>query len=416
MRRGVSTFGLAGIAVIAWALPAMAQVPSDLELVQIASGLSEPLTARHAGDGSGRLFILERAGRIAIYDGAGVLTTRFLDISGPVDSSDSEQGLLGLAFDPDYASNGFFYVNYIYDPGAGLDRTRVSRFNVSAGDPNVADPNSEAILLEIAQDYSNHNGGNILFGPDGYLYIGMGDGGSTGDPNNRAQTLTQLLGKMLRIDVHSAVVPPGADVCGLVSNYGIPATNPYAGSDGACDEIWASGLRNPWRWSFDRATGDLFIGDVGQGTWEEVDMQPAASPGGENWGWRCYEGNDPYNTSACLAIGNYDFPILQYDSTASDCAVVGGYRYRGSITGFVGTYVYGDSCTGKIWFANESGGPWSSSEWMNTSFSVSSFGEDEAGELYVVDLGGTISRFEAPSLFADGFETGTTENWSTTFP
>jgi len=389
------------------------------DLVQVASGFQSPLAARHAGDGSGRLFVVERAGRIRIFDGTQVLGTPFLDITTAVDATGNEQGLLGLAFHPDYASNGLFYVNYTYDPaGAGLDRTRVSRFNVSGADPDLADPSSEVVLLEVAQDFDNHNGGNILFGPDGYLYVGMGDGGSGGDPNERAQDRMMLLGKMLRIDVDSTTVPAGAEVCGLVANYGIPADNPFAGADAACDEIWSLGLRNPWRWSFDRQTGDLFIGDVGQDAVEEIDLQPASSAGGENWGWRCYEGSAAFATAGCQPAGSYDFPVLEYGQMLGRCSVTGGYRYRGTGASEIrGTYVYGDYCTGEIWFATESAGTWSSSVWMDTALNISSFGEDEAGELYVVNLGGSLWRIEGlPAIFVDGFETGDTSKWSAVEP
>ncbi|NJL29903.1 MAG: PQQ-dependent sugar dehydrogenase, partial [Thermoanaerobaculia bacterium] len=261
--------------------------------------LTRPVAIRNAGDGSGRIFIVEQPGTIRIYDitTGTLLATPFLDITALVDDSGNEQGLLGLAFHPNYVSNGFFYVNYTWDhPSLPLDRTRIVRYTRSAGNPNVADTASALVLLEIEQDFSNHNGGDIHFGPDGYLYIGMGDGGSGGDPNNRAQSINQLLGKMLRIDVDGTPPPMPNDLCGLVTNYGIPPGNPFAGGSGDCDEIWALGMRNPWRWSFDRANGDLFIGDVGQGPSnprEEIDFQPAASTGGENYGWSCREGNLP---------------------------------------------------------------------------------------------------------------------------
>ncbi len=394
-----------------------ATIPADLELVVVVpSAGSRPVAVRHAGDGSNRLFIVLQAGEIVIYDldTATLLGAPFLDIRSLGDDLGNEQGVLALAFHPDYASNGFFFVNYTRDPGTGLDRTVVKRYTVSAGDPNLADDTSGVTVLEIEQDFSNHNGGGIEFGPDGYLYVGMGDGGSGGDPNNRAQDPMQLLGKMLRIDIAtSSRAARDAELCGLVGNYSIPPDNPFAGNDGTCDEIWALGTRNPWRFSFDRLTGDLFIGDVGQGAWEEVDYQLAASSGGENWGWRCYEGNHPYNTSGCGAQGDYDFPILEVSHSGGNCSITGGYRYRGTIPGLYGTYIYGDFCSGKIWIAEENGG-WTSTEWMDTSHFISSFGEDEAGELYLVDLGGSVYRFESASsgsIFADGFESGDTTAW-----
>jgi glucose/arabinose dehydrogenase len=417
------------------AVPSQAgEPPADLQFVQLATGLSRPVAVRHAGDGSDRIFIIEKLGRIRIFDLSSntLLATPFLDIDPAVDSSGNEQGLLGLAFHPNYASNGFFYVNYTTDPGAGLDRTRIERYSVSA-DPNVADDTSGVVLLEIEQDASNHNGGDIHFGPDGFLYIGMGDGGGANDTANNAQTRLELLGKMLRIDVDGASAPEdrrprasaplvGAEACGLVGNYVIPASNPFVGVDGTCDEIWAIGLRNPYRFSFDRGTGDMFIADVGQGAIEEIDFQPAASSGGENWGWRCYEGNNQFNTTGCLPIENYDFPILQYSHSGGNCSVTGGFRYRGSIPGFFGTYVYADYCSGTVWFADNDTGPWVTEIWTTSGalqFGITSFGEDEAGELYFVHDDGELYRFESPSsqvVFGDGFESGDTDGWSDTVP
>ncbi|MEN8163476.1 MAG: PQQ-dependent sugar dehydrogenase [Acidobacteriota bacterium] len=401
----------AGCLLLLLQFPVGAAPPDDLVLVPLISGLNSPVAVRHAGDGSGRLFIVEQAGIIRIWDGSEMLPTPFLNITAIVESG-GEQGLLGLAFHPDYSSNGYFYVNYTYDPGAGLDRTRVARYSVSAGNPDVADT-AETVLLEIEQDFSNHNGGDIHFGPDGYLYIGMGDGGSGGDPNDRAQDRTQLLGKMLRIDVDGAAHRMRGVItgCGLEASYGIPVDNPFVGDGNACDEIWAYGMRNPWRFSFDRHTGALFIGDVGQNMWEEIDLQPASSSGGENYGWRCYEGTHEYNLTDCS--GPYVDPILEYEHTGGRCSVTGGYAYRGhGIGGFDGTYIYGDYCTGEIWFAVPTGG-WSTVLWANTSFGISTFGEDEEGELYVADLfGGTVARFESPStIFVDGFESGDISGW-----
>ncbi|NUM49465.1 MAG: PQQ-dependent sugar dehydrogenase, partial [Anaerolineales bacterium] len=303
----------------------------DIALTAFATGLSNPVAIAHAEDE--RLFVVERAGLIRIVQPNGsVLGTPFLDIQSLVLDNPNERGLLGLAFHPDYANNGYFYINYTRDDAsAALDGdTVIARYQVSA-DPNVANPASAQILMVIDQPEWNHNGGMLAFSPiDGYLYIGMGDGGSGGDPWNNAQTTSVLLGKMLRIDVDGGGTAP--DSCGMTNqNYTVPADNPLAdGAGGACDEIWATGVRNPWRFSFDRVTGDLYIGDVGQGTWEEVNFQPAAGPGGENWGWRCYEGNHAYNTTGCGPIGSYDFPFFEYQHTSSRCSVTGGYVYRGS--------------------------------------------------------------------------------------
>lgn len=405
--------------------------PADLQFVELASGLSRPVAVRHAGDGSDRIFVIEKPGRIRIYDLSTdtLLTQPFLDITGAVDSGGNEQGLLGLAFHPDYTTNGFFYVNYTMDPGAGLDRTRIERYTVSAGDPNVANVASALSIIEIEQDAGNHNGGDVHFGPDGFLYIGMGDGGGAGDTDNNSQTRLELLGKMLRIDVDTASLELpdedelGAETCGLIGNYSIPAGNPFAGADGTCDEIWAIGVRNPFRFSFDRATGDMFIADVGQGAWEEIDFQPAASNGGENWGWRCYEGNNTFNTTGCLPMENYDFPILVYSHGGGNCSVTGGYRYRGSINGFVGTYVYADYCSGNVWFSDDDSGEWVTSIWSGSGgslqFGITSFGEDEDGELYFTHDNGRLFRFESASnqnIFVDGFESGTSSEWSDTVP
>ena len=384
---------------------------AQLDLVAVASGFNSPIAVTGAGDGSGRLFIVEQAGVIRIWDGATVLLQPFLDISALVDDVGHEQGLLGLTFHPNYSSNGFFFVNYITDPGLGLDRTRIARYQVSSTDSNVADVASAKTILEIEQDFPNHNGGDLHFGPDGYLYIGMGDGGSGGDPNNRAQDRSRLLGKMLRIDVDTS----GSGHCGLEADYGIPSDNPYVGT-GGCDEIWAYGLRNPWRWSFDRETGDLLIGDVGQDQREEIDFQPASSAGGENYEWDCREGSIAH-LGTCKGPGPQTPPILDYDHD-SGCAVTAGYRYRGSHPGLLGTYIYGDYCSGIIWFANDDPGFWQTTVWRDTDLSIASFGEDDDGEIYLVaHAGGTIYQFEVSSeIFSDGFESGDTTLWSSSSP
>jgi glucose/arabinose dehydrogenase len=365
-------------ATCAWAL----ELPSDLSLELVAEGFSGPVAVRAAGDGSGRLFVVEQDGRIQVVEDGAVGQTPFLDIASQVESGANEQGLLGLAFHPDYQLNGFFYINYTYDPpGAGPDVTRVSQFQVSNDDANRADHGSEVVLLEFEQDFANHNGGDLHFGPDGYLYIATGDGGSARDPNNRAQDLGSLLGKLLRIDVDSG------------KSYAIPPDNPVVGRAGARPEIWAYGLRNPWRFSFDRSTGDLFIGDVGQNAMEEIDYQPAASAGGENYGWSCTEGDALQNYNPCDGAP-LTAPILVYEHDLG-CSVTGGYRYRGGIRSLKGLYVFGDYCTGRIWLAAQDDGVWSAEEWDRTSIRISSFGEDEKGELYVVDLSrGEIHRFE----------------------
>jgi glucose/arabinose dehydrogenase len=347
------------------------------QLTEIATGLLRPLYVTDAHDGSGRLFIVSRGGQIKIWQDGAVLDTPFLDVYGLIATEGNEQGLLGLAFHPDYAQNGQFFIDYTDVNGD----TVVARYTVSADDPNVADPASALQLLWVDQPYRNHNGGHLAFGPDGYLYIALGDGGNQGDPHNNAQNLGTLLGSILRIDVNN---PDG---------YTVPPNNPFVNAANAQPEIWAWGLRNPWRFSFDRETGDLFIGDVGQNQWEEINFQPASSPGGENYGWSVYEGSHDYaNTST---ISDPVMPILEY-SHDEGCSVTGGYVYRGTaIPDLQGTYLYGDYCSGVLWGARQdASGAWQNVFTLQTGRGISSFGEDEAGELYLVDFNGAVLRFD----------------------
>jgi glucose/arabinose dehydrogenase len=348
----------------------------QIDLQPVITGLVNPVAITNAGDGSGRLFVTLQAGQIVIYDGTQVLPTPFLDIASLV-SSGGERGLLSVAFHPNYRSNGFFFVDYTNTDG----NTVIARYSVSP-DANIADPNSAAILLTIAQPYANHNGGQLQFGPDGYLYIGMGDGGSAGDPANNGQNLGTLLGKILRIDIDGA------------SPYAIPANNPFVAVPNALPEIWAYGLRNPWRFSFDRLTHDLFIADVGQDTWEEVDFQPAGSQGGENYGWSIMEGDHCYNPPTNCDQSGLTLPILEYEHGTNDatgCAIAGGYIYRGTKNPeLTGIYFYGDLCTGRIWGASQQGtGGWTTTELLHPSLTISTFGEDEAGEIYVANYSAT---------------------------
>ncbi len=338
----------------------------------VVTGLSSPVDITHAGDGSGRLFITLQGGRVVIFDGVQILSPPFLDINSLV-SSGGERGLLGAAFHPNYVGNGFFYVSYTDTAGDSV----IARYSVSL-DPNRADPTSGVILLTIPQPFSNHNGGQLHFGPDGYLYIGIGDGGSGGDPQNNGQDLGTLLGKILRIDVDSGFP------------FTVPPDNPFVGVVGAREEIWSFGLRNPWRFSFDRLTGDMFIGDVGQNSWEEVDFQPANSTGGENYGWRLMEGNSCFNPAINCNNGTLTLPILAYDHSVG-CSVTGGYLYRGSKNpNLNGLYLYGDFCSGLIWGAQEDGlGGWNTTVLLDTNFSISTFGEDESGEIYFAHLSAT---------------------------
>lgn len=337
-------------------------VPPVIDLQSFATGFSLPLEITHCGDS--RLFVVEQDGLIKILNSNGTTNaTPFLNLSS-LTNAGGEQGLLGLAFHPNYASNGYFYVNYTK---ASDGATVIARYSVSAENPNVANPTG-SILLTIPQPYSNHNGGTLKFGPDGYLYIGMGDGGSGGDPGNRAQNIDDLLGKMLRIDVNSG------------SPYGIPPGNPYASVAGA-DEIWALGLRNPWKFSFDRQNGDLWIADVGQNLHEEVN-RAGSSEAGLNYGWRCYEGNSAYNTSGCAPQATYKTPLIVTDHSSGFCSITGGYVYRGtSYPGFQGKYFFSDYCKPQICMADASGNVFFSQTFSGNSFVT--FGEDVNGELYV---------------------------------
>ncbi len=370
--------------VLSFALLAAPQRPLDLE--PIATGLNAPLWVDHApGDDASRVFVVTQFGKIRIVKDDVLQPGAFLDISSKVNFS-GEMGLLGLAFHPNYEQNGFFYVNYSNSAGD----TVIERYQVSATDPDLADPNSGFVILTIAQPYSNHNGGWTQFGPDGYLYIGMGDGGSAGDPGNRAQDGNELLGKMLRIDVDNP--SPGL-------NYGIPPSNPFVGDPNVRDEIWSLGLRNPWRCDFDDATGDLWIADVGQNKWEEVDFEPAGQ-GGRNYGWRIMEGNHCYNPpSGCNQTG-LELPIYEYGHSFQPfrCSITGGVVYRGrSMATMQGRYFFSDYCSNETWsfryrngqvvdFADHSGE-------LSALSGVVSFGEDADGEMYVCSAGnGTVYR------------------------
>jgi len=403
------TAGLLGLLLCCLNVTATAQDFEQLSLVQVVSGLSQPVAVVDAGDGSGRLFIIEQGGRIRVYEtGSGTLkATPFLDISSRVDSERNEQGLLGLAFHPDYAGNGYFYVNYTRDNSPAKDHTVIARFSVSAGNADIADDTSESKLMEIEQDAHNHNGGDLHFGQDGYLYIAMGDGGGSDDQYGHAQDTSSLKGKILRIDVDSE---PGVQdvLCGQIQNYGIPADNPFVTKNG-CDEVWSYGLRNPWRFSFDRDTGDMLIGDVGQRLWEEINHEPANTPG-INYGWSCREGAHNFSGgNACVSA--HIEPILEYSHSSGGCSVTGGYVYRGTVKAFQGYYFYGDYCSDQVWLAKNAGDDWLASEWTGAAgilASISSFGEDQNGELYIADRNaGKVYRIliEDGVVFTDSFET-----------
>jgi glucose/arabinose dehydrogenase len=387
MKRRVDRSGIvliAGALILALALPAARAQTPGFALEPVANGFTRPLYLTHAGDGSGRLFVVEQGGAIWVLQDGQRLEAPFLDVSDRISpealgTGYTERGLLGLAFHPDYAENGVFFIDYTDRNGSSV----IARYTVSAEDPDRADPASEQQLLVVEQPYANHNGGHLAFGPDGYLYVAMGDGGSGGDPQNNAQNLGTLLGAILRLDVSAE------------DGYAIPDDNPFASTDNARPEIWAWGLRNPWRFSFDRETGDLYIADVGQNEWEEVNFQPADSPGGENYGWRPYEGSQIY--SGEQPASEPVMPIAEYShSGTGGCSITGGYVYRGeAIPALAGTYFYGDWCSGTIWSARQAdSGAWDVQAALESGLSISSFGEDEAGELYVIDYdSGEISRF-----------------------
>ena len=350
--------------------------------------LAQPVLAIGAGDGSNRLFIVQKGGRIRIVKNGNLLPTPFLDISSLV-SQGSEQGLLGLAFSPAFKTNRRFYVNYTNRAGD----TIVREYRARAGNPDVADPASARHVLTVDQPYANHNGGMLAFGKDGFLYIGMGDGGSGGDPGNRAQNRDQLLGKLLRINVNGFTRTRG---------YLIPSGNPYVGRAGR-DEVWQIGLRNPWRFSFDKATGALWIGDVGQERYEEVDRVARTSSGpgrGVNWGWRVMEGTQCYlPASGCNRTGKA-LPLTTYSHAANGrCAISGGYVYRGTaIPALAGWYVFGDYCSGEVWAVSSTAARPATPVRLLGSGSgrlIGGFGQGDDNELYLCDLNGTVYRIVA---------------------
>lgn len=346
-----------------------------LGLSPVAQGLSGPLLVTHAGDASGRLFIVDKTGAIRLVVEGQLLERPFLNIADRITSSGYEQGLLGLAFPPDFAARGFFFVNYTDINGD----TVIARFTVTS-DPDLADPGSEFKVLEIDQPAANHNGGHIVFGPDGHLWIGTGDGGASNDRYGNGQNPDTLLGKMLRLDVATDLSQP----------YTIPADNPWVNADWAGrdmrNEVWALGLRNPWRYSFDRSTGDLWIADVGQNQIEEVNVVRLGSAGGLNFGWPVMEGAACFQQAGCDQAG-LEMPVVTYNHGGGDCSVTGGYVYRGAqYPALNGVYIYGDFCSGRIW-GLDAASPGAPVLLLETRSSLSSFGEDEAGEMYVTDLG-----------------------------
>lgn len=359
--------------------------PSGTTLHPIAQGLSSPLFLTAAPGDTAREFVVEQTGTIRIIRHDTLLATPFLDVTSRIGYDGSERGLLSVAFDPAYATNGHFFIDYTDT----LGNIEILRFTVSA-DPNVADPASADTVLEIDHHtYSNHNGGLLLFGPDGFLYVGTGDGGSGGDPLHNGQDSTRRLGKILRLDVNT--LP-----------YQIPASNPFAARPPAAPEIWAYGVRNPWRFSFDRQTHDFYIGDVGQNDFEEIDRAPSGDPGGHNYGWNVMEGTHCFPPGASCVTTGLTLPILEYahgPSNSVGCAVIGGFVYRGTLApGLAGRYLYADLCSGFIrsfvWSGSVTEATDLTAE-LGAHPGVTSFGEDARGELYLVVGDGTVYRFEA---------------------
>ncbi len=368
--------------VLPTATPTPLPFPPTIALEQVTTGFRRPVYLTHAGDPT-QVYVVEQKGLIQLVVNGQIQPTPFLDITDRVGSRASEQGLLSVAFPPDFADSHVFYVNYTDRRGD----TVIARFRLSEDNPMQADPNSEQIVLQIDQPANNHNGGQLQFGPDGYLYIGMGDGGRGGDPWGNAQNLSVLLGKMLRIDVTG------------VETYAIPADNPFVGQDNARSEIWAWGLRNPWRFSFDRATGDLYIADVGQNRIEEVDFQPADSPGGENYGWDIMEGSACFEPPQGCDPTGLVMPVVEYDHKWG-CSITGGYVYRGTqYPQLNGIYFYGDFCSGRIWGLKQTpSGEWLSAPLLEAGIQISSFGEDANGEIYVLDYSsGTVYHLVSAS-------------------
>lgn len=355
---------------------------STVTLTLIANGFFRPVLLTNAGDDSDRIFILEQNGRIWIYFDGQILPDAFLDLTDRVSQSVtrgySELGLLGLAFPPDFAETGVFYVHY----NDRNNRTTLSQFNLS-DDPNIGDPASEIVLLTLDQPFPNHNGGDIAFSPnDGYLYFGLGDGGSAGDPLDTGQDPSDWFGSILRL----AVIGDGT--------YTVPDDNPSSSREGFAPEVWSYGLRNPYRFSFDSVTGDMYIADVGQNIWEEINFQPAESAGGENYGWSDYEASAAYSTSAVPT--DMVYPVAEYRHEAGRCSVTGGYVYRGqAIPELDGVYLYGDYCSGETWAAwRNLDGEWQSDLFLAVGENVTAFGRDQAGELYIVTYNGDIYRID----------------------
>ncbi|NBD96138.1 MAG: glucose dehydrogenase [Gammaproteobacteria bacterium] len=429
------------LASLLTSMPCLAQIPADITLEPAFGGATfdRPVAVRHAGDGSGRRFVVELDGEIRIVtaddneENDPFLDVDALTITQGEPGAGNEQGLLGLAFHPNYADNGLLYINHSADNLSGIadGDTVVAEYQVDSINPNQVDLSSRRPIIVIPQDFNNHNGGDLHFGADGYLYIGMGDGGSGNDPCNRGQILDPsttpggscrsgeaawLLGKMIRIDVDNTTPAGSNNLCASNPDgsaaYAIPGDNPFVGLNDRCGEVWGYGLRNPYRFSFDRDTGDLWIGDVGQSTWEEVTLLAFGAPAGANFGWKVCEANWLRgSTSQSCSLSEAVGPVIEYRRLGSNCSVTGGFRYRGPVLSMQGYYVFSDYCAGDIRFASPDarGANWTVEVFGPTFGNPSGFGEDEQGNLYVTLLGGQILVFEgdtAPGdpLFDDRFE------------
>lgn len=374
---------LLAVGVVGAQQASIPEVPdgNQYQLLEITTGLQRPLLLTGADDGTNRMFIVEQDGQIWVtttVDGT-IQKQPFLNVSGIISTRGNERGLLGLAFHPQFKTNGQFFINYTDVNG----NTVVARYTTLASDPNQGDANSASFVIQIEQPYPNHNGGHLAFGPDGYLYIGMGDGGAAGDPQGNGQDPKALLGKMLRLDIDS-------------EPYASPKDNPFATNPDLAPEVWAMGLRNPWRYTFDRLTGDLYIGDVGQNQWEEVDFQPAGQSG-LNYGWNILEGSHRYSGEPTPQ--GLTAPIAEYSHGEGGCSITGGYVYRGAtLKALTGIYFFADYCSGMIWSTfRDADGAWQTNLFMDTNFTISSFGQDDDGELYMVNQGGSILKLVAAS-------------------
>lgn len=366
--------------------PADANQLDSIELIYETDGFSAPVDIASTGiSADTRLYIVEQAGKVRILDqtSKSIAKTPMLDLGGKIQSG-GEMGLLGLVFDNDLAKRPYIYVNYTRETAGGQE-TLIARYLIN-DDQTKADPASEKIILRQAQPFTNHNAGDLAFGPDGYLYVPLGDGGSRGDPSANAQNKKSLLGKILRLDVHTDKA------------YEVPGDNPFVNDSAYRSEIWSMGLRNPWRISFDSQTGDMWIGDVGQNAFEEINHEPRGQ-GGRNYGWRCWEGAKTYNDEGCLDKSNYTFPVTQYQHEGDSCggSVTGGFVYRGSQTAMSGHYFYADYCKGRIYALNAAGPTYTALMLRDTDFGITTFGVDNSGEIHLADAKtGTIYQLNAP--------------------